>query len=189
MVSRRSIRLILVTLCLSALLATGVALADFTSVTDGGKTRGPLDITSTSAGHASETKLVHTIVTEGRIPLTRRASFCVRIYFSKPSTSSRTFTPADRFICSTPRSKTTQITSGTSNNTFGTARVLRPATNAIAFRFKHSSIANDAVYWWAVDSFYNPSRGVCSGRAGCFDSAPNGRRTVKHHVGTVRFTG
>ncbi len=186
MVLRRGIRTILVTLCLSAVIATGVALADFTEITDGNKTRGPLDIRSASAGHASSTKLIHQINTRGRIPISRKANFCVEIYFTKPTTRGSS-QEIDRFVCANPRQDFTDVTD-LGGNSFGKARVLRPDDHSIAFRFRHKAIANDAVYWWGVASFYNARRGPCSGQ-GCGDSAPNGNRSVRHRVESVRFTG
>jgi hypothetical protein len=163
---------------------TAVALADTTRITDGTKTRGPLDITSASAGHASSSKLLHTIVTDGRIPRTRKASFCLRMYFDRPSTRSSRFAPIDRMICANPRQTHVDVVkprAGGPDPTFGTAAVI-VRDQSLSFRFRHASIKNARDYFWAVDSLYHPSRGVCSGRGGCFDSAPNGRKTVRHHI-------
>jgi hypothetical protein len=188
MPSKRRIGVVLASLSLVALAAASVALADLTEITDGSKTRGPLDIRRTSADHASSAKLLHTIVTHGRIPLTRRANFCIRIYFRSDASL------PDRFICSNPRESEAHITSfsGGQERGHGFVRVLRPSENSIAFRFRISSaIGGRSVYYWAVDSFYNPSRGQCSSAAGCTDSAPNGNRKVRHFVGTREpgFTG
>ena len=187
MLSKRLTRIALAVLALSALVASGAALADFNSISDGNRTRGPLDIRAASAGHASAGKLVHTVVTQRRIPRTRRAAFCVRLYFRRPATHGSTFRPVDRFICANGRNTRTHATDGAGRRV-GFVRVRRSG-NVWSVRFS-KRVVRSRTYWWAVDTFYNPSRGVCSGRAGCVDSAPNGRRTVKHHLASSpRFTG
>jgi hypothetical protein len=163
-----------------ALTATGVVLANTITITDGNKTRGPLDIRTASAGHASSTKLLHSVETVGRIPRSRRAGVCLRIYFAKPDRGD----PFDRVICASGRDEEAHINGSgpDSDKSFGFVRVLGDG-NVRAFRFRASSAIGDRNhYWWALDTFYNARRGPCNPT--CGDSAPNGARTVLHSLGS-----
>ena len=164
------------------LSATGVALANFITISDGNKTRGPLDITSASAGHASSTKLLHSFRTRGRIPRSNRAGFCLRVYFRKPTDRGGA---GDRVICATGRDEEAHIVAGGIGIThsMGFVRIIGDG-NGRALRFRQSSlVGNRNHYWWALDTSYSARRGPCGGQAGCNDSAPNGARTILHSLG------
>jgi hypothetical protein len=182
MPSKHRLSLGIAVAALSGLIAVGVAVADVTSISDGTKTHGPLDITSASAGHASSTKLLHSFTTTDRIPNSRRASFCLRVYFGKPSKS--TINQIDRIICATGRDDEAHITgtgtAGSTQHSFGFVRILK-SNNGRTLRFRQKNLVGDRNhYWWALDTFYRAQHGQCT--HGCNDSAPNGSKTVIHRL-------
>jgi hypothetical protein len=181
------IRIALVTAGFCALVAVGVAGADTRTISDGNRTRGPLDIRFAQASHDSRGRLLHTIQTERRIPRTSHSTYCVLMWFHRHNAN--TVAP-DRGVCI--NGNHTRGTVFKKNGTrAGSARAFVGGRNNRFWVIRFSRhVVRGRTYFWQVRTFRATSSDGC--RGGCVDRAPNDGHTIRHGLrrsSGPRFTG